>query len=299
MNKNKRIDSYIDGSEKYLLDLFQKPESQLTNKIDKLLKDPQLPWPILYHIFPQRHMLLNWYPFEKDSHLLEIGAGCGALTGLFLQKVSKVTCNELTINRAKIIKKRFSDYKNLTVFEGNMTSQNIKEKFDYITIIGVLEYSAKYSSSTNPYKELLQVALNLLKPNGHLLLAIENKIGLKYISGAPEDHTGVIFDSLENYSQDKQIRTFTRNELTNLLHQSGFKNIEYYYPFPDYKLPQIVFSEDGLKTINTLTKSSITATVDHSATFEKLFNEVSFSHLLDKEEILNKFTNSFLIDATI
>jgi SAM-dependent methyltransferase len=297
--KKTKTDLYLDSSEDFLNNFFDKPESEKISPIDNLLKTPDLPWAIRYHLSPQRHMLLNWYPFRESSSLLEIGAGCGALTGLFLEKLSEVTCNELSPSRAEIIKKRFKDRKNLSVYSGDINDFKSKKKFDYVTLVGVLEYAGKYSKSTSPYEELLTTTRRLLKPTGRLLLAIENKIGLKYLSGAPEDHTGIVFDSLENYPQDHGIRTFTRQELLTLLENSGFNEHEFYYPFPDYKLPQIVFSETGLQSLNKLTKSTITATVDYSTTFDQLFNEVALSHLLAKEDVLHKFSNSFLVDASI
>lgn len=297
--KKTKTDLYLDSSEDFLNDFFDKPESEKLSAIDDLLKDPNLPWAVRYHLFPQRHMLLNWYPFKESATLLEIGAGCGAVTGLFLDKLSEVTCNELSPSRAKVIKKRFRDRKNLSVYSGDIKDFKSKKKFDYVTLVGVLEYAGKYSKSSDPYLELLNSAKSLLNPGGHLLIAIENKLGLKYISGSPEDHTGIIFDSLENYPQKNGIRTFTRLELGELLSESGFRKQEFYYPFPDYKLPQIVFSEDGLNSLNQLTKSTITATVDYSNDIEPSFNEIPFSYLLFKEGVLHKFSNSFLVDASI
>ena len=33
-----------------------------------------------YHFSPLRENILNWYPFKRHSKVLEIGAGCGAVT---------------------------------------------------------------------------------------------------------------------------------------------------------------------------------------------------------------------------
>lgn len=290
-------DTYLDSSEKFLLKFFNKPESLKTKAIERELRRPELTWPNRYHLAPQRHMLLNWYPFRKDSSLLEIGAGCGALTGLFLEKVDSIACNELSPSRAKVINNRFNDSKNLTIYVGDINELNLKQKYDYVTLIGVLEYAGKYSIDAKPYHKLLGTAKRLLKKDGHLLLAIENKLGLKYLTGAPEDHTGEIFDSIENYPQDKKIRTFSKEELTLLLEESGFSKTEFYFPWPDYKMPQIVFSEEGLKLFDQLTRSSIAQTVDFSHEFDSLYNEIALSYSLSKEHVLEKFANSFLVDA--
>lgn len=38
-------------------------------------------WPVAYHFSPQRRFLLEWLPIKKTDSVLEIGCGCGALTG--------------------------------------------------------------------------------------------------------------------------------------------------------------------------------------------------------------------------
>ncbi|MFA5324280.1 MAG: class I SAM-dependent methyltransferase, partial [Smithella sp.] len=121
-------------------------------------------WPILYHLAPDRRNLLEWYPFEKDSTLLEIGAGCGALTGLFCEKVTKVTAVELSKKRAEIIEARYENKNNLSIFVGNLMDIAFEEKFDYITLIGVLEYANKFIDSQNPFADLIIKVKQLLKP---------------------------------------------------------------------------------------------------------------------------------------
>lgn len=57
-----------------------------------------------------------------------------------------------------------------------------------------MEYQGSYTNSENPYKDFLKKIKQLLKPNGKLLIAIENQYGLKYWCGAREDHTGIPFE---------------------------------------------------------------------------------------------------------
>ena len=35
-------------------------------------------WPLLYHLSKARENILDWYEFNPEGDLLEIGAGCGA-----------------------------------------------------------------------------------------------------------------------------------------------------------------------------------------------------------------------------
>ena len=56
-----------------------------------------------------------------------------------------------------------------------------------------------------------------------------------------EDHTGVPFDGLNQYKLGGQkTRTFAREELTELLKESGYANCFFYYPMPDYKHFQFI-----------------------------------------------------------
>lgn len=300
--KSKRNHVYSDSSESFLSVFFNKPQSKKKKEIvDILSGDPS--WPILYHLSPQREALLTWYPFKKNSSLLEIGAGCGALTGLFCNRLKNVYANELTNERGEIIAKRFSDKKNLNIYIGNIQNIDLSMKFDYISIIGVLEYAGRYFKHDNrmlyePYLNFLSIGRRFLKKGGHLILAIENKLGIKYFSGGKEDHYGDFFSSLENYPNYDGIRTFSKNELENMLKKVGFTKINFYYPFPDYKLPTSIFSGDGLKTLN-VSKSSYLRVADLSNIRLELFNEVIASGELAKENIIEHFSNSFLVDAML
>ena len=208
-------------------------------------------WPLLYHFSPERRNLLEWYPFNKNASLLEIGAGCGALTGLFCKKVNKVKAVELSKRRAEIIAQRYKNINNLEIIVGNISDIKFNETFDYITLIGVLEYTKSFIKTQKPYKNLLNKIISIMKEEGKLIIAIENKFGLKYFAGAKEDHTGEMFDSIEGYVKTDCIETFGKKEIKDLLEINGFSDIKFYYPYPDYKLPQEIFSDKYLPDINS------------------------------------------------
>ena len=41
-------------------------------------------WPVTYHLSPLRESLLNWIPFRTGEKILEMGSGCGAVTGALM-----------------------------------------------------------------------------------------------------------------------------------------------------------------------------------------------------------------------
>ena len=181
-NYYKGSDLYSDGDvENTILDIVKN-----NNDFTDMLHSTD-DWAILYHLTPIRKNLLDWYDFDKSKTLLEIGGGCGAFSGMFAKKLDKVTVVELSKRRAEIIYNRHKNYDNLEIIAGNLNDVTFEEKFDYVTLIGVLEYAGKFTDGNTPFKTFLENAKSYLKTNGKLLIAIENKFGLKYWAGARED----------------------------------------------------------------------------------------------------------------
>ena len=179
-------------------------------------------WPMFYHLSELRHNVFSWYPFEKNASLLEIGSGCGALTGLFCEKVDHVTSVELTKIRSEINFERNKKYDNLDLFTGNFNAMTFPEQFDYIILNGVLEYAVSFTEGDSPFVTFLSGIRNLLKKDGVLLIAIENRLGLKYFNGAVEDHTSALFSGLDAYRDVDFVRTFSKGEMNTLLDDSGY-----------------------------------------------------------------------------
>ena len=293
---------YQDSAESFLLEFFKdKPESEKKKDIENLLNNKPS-WDLYYNLIPQRKHILDWYPFEKNKTLLEIGAGTGAVTRLFTEKLKKVTALELTNSRAEILAHRLQDKSNLEVFAGNFQVFNPKEKYDYIVLIGVLEYAGLFSQSkklkfSEDYKNILDGLDRLLKKDGTVFIAIENHLGLRNLYGAVEDHYGELFEGIENYTQYNGIRTYTKNELKKVLKNSGFKKTELYLCYPDYKLPQLVIHEDFIDNFNQGSLSSLWRNIDMAHPLFHFFSEVMLASQLRKERLLSTFANSFLITA--
>jgi cyclopropane fatty-acyl-phospholipid synthase-like methyltransferase len=252
-------------------------------------------WPMLYHLSPERRNLLEWYPFDRTGTLLEIGAGCGALTGLFCEKTDKVVAVELSRKRSEIIEQRCRDNRNLEIMVGNFDDMKFPESFDYVTLIGVLEYAKDFIQADQQYRHLLQKVGNLLNSDGLLIIAIENKYGLKYWAGSREDHTAGFFDGIEGYIHKRGIpETFGKREIVELLNLSGFEQMQFYYPHPDYKMPLEIFSDHCLPDIFQI----LTDAPNYDQERMSLFSEtLAFSGLI-RNGVYDFFANSFLIIAS-
>ena len=287
----KGSDCYSDGKvEKTLLKMVE------GGKTLAQIPKGKINWPLYYHLSPKRRNILNWYPFEKTQSLLEIGAGCGALTPLFCEKLGKVTAVELSKRRSSIIETRCREYDNLEIIVANLNDIRFSEKFDYSTVIGVLEYAQSFIHTDNPVNDFLEKIMGLLAPGGKILLAIENQFGLKYFAGAKEDHLGKCFAGLEGYCGVETVRTFGKHELTSIMEKVGYKNVYYYYPMPDYKLPKIIYSDDYLPTIDSVFDIY---SPNYDQDRYRLFNEREVFKEIIRNNNFPFFANSFLIEAGI
>ena len=280
-------DRYTDGEiEDVILEAFRKGSS------GQLLRSSNQ-WPVLYHLSDIRENLLEWYPFDQNGSLLEVGSGCGALTGLFSRKVKKVTCIELSEKRSLINAERNRERENIEIKLGNFEDIRLDEKFDYITLIGVWEYAGFYISGKTPYLDMLKKLKQYLKENGKLIIAIENKMGLKYWNGAPEDHTGNLYDGLNDYIDAENVRTFSKTELEELLAQMGWDRWKFYYPMPDYKLPDVIYTDDKMPEPGELRNYR----KDYNASRIYHFYDAVVSDQLCADKMMDYFANSFLVEC--
>ena len=120
-------DQYSDGDiEKDLLQLIMEEPD-----VEKILAEDDR-WPVLYHFSPVRQNILEWYPLKKDASVLEIGAGCGAISGVLCRNAKHVTSVDLSKRRSLINANRNKEYDNLTIMVGNFNDVVLKEKYDYI-----------------------------------------------------------------------------------------------------------------------------------------------------------------------
>ena len=278
-------DIYSDGDiEDYLLEVCRQ------NRQKEVL-DQSKEWPVLYHLSDIRENLLDWYPISKEDDILEIGSGCGALTGLLSRKAKSVTCIELSGKRSLINAYRNKNCDNVTIFLGNFEDIIIENKYDYITLIGVWEYAGLYISGDNPYKLMLQKLKSHLKENGKIIIAIENKMGIKYWNGAVEDHNGLRYGGLNDYIGSKNVRTFSKQEIEEMLDEVGFEEFQFYYPMADYKLPDVIYSGEIMPKPGELRYYRC----DYSDPRIYNFNDAAVCDQLCKDHVFDYFANSFLV----
>ena len=290
-------DSYSDGDvENTILDIVKAgaeiPPEDRTAFLEKKIEEEN-DWAVLYHLSDIRKNILEWYDMKENATVLEIGAGCGAITGVLCKKAKEVTCIDLSKRRSMINAYRNIDSDNLTLYVGNFKDIKLDQKFDYVTLIGVLEYSIYYVGGDNPFMEMISRAKDYLAPGGKLIIAIENKYGLKYWAGAAEDHTGKRFDGITGYNGVEIVRTFSRETLEKMLMDSGFEGTSFYYPVPDYKMPLEIYSDKRLPKKGSI--KSVSANYDRERYL--YFDEVKAFDSICEDGLFPTFANSFLVVA--
>lgn len=282
-------DLYADGSEEELLEIVRSHKKEEYNDVIARRNT----WPVLYHLSNIRGNIVEWLPIEKSDKVLEIGAGCGAITGTLAEKAGRVDCIELSKARSLVNATRNQEYDNVNILLGNFqdVEQRLEEKYDYITLIGVFEYAASYIQSETPYEAFLNIVKRHLKEDGKIVIAIENKYGLKYWAGCKEDHVAQFFAGLEGYVGIDNVRTFSKPELKEIAKKTGLEKYTFYYPYPDYKLSLSIYSDDYLPKEGELTNNLRNFDNDRMM----LFDESRVFDNLVRDGLFDLFSNSYLM----
>lgn len=274
-----------------------------TNEIDRIIIDlveehkaeyydglipSDSPWEVFMNLTRMRNSLLNWYSFVKDAAILEIGSGYGALTGILCDRGEQVIALENSMIRARIIRKRYSTRENLKVYAGTL-DQIQSGSVDYIVVTGELP------DKKENRKTFLEILRSKLKCDGKILIATQNRFGLKYFCGETDEFVHIPFEGINKYPNGGKSYLLSRQELIDCVTDAGLKHYKMYYPMPDYKLTQVVYTDEYMP------KGSIRDRVipyymnpqNLVAIEDRIYDD------LIQNKVLHFFVNSFLIEASI
>ena len=255
-----------------------------------------------FEIFEQlsdyRQGLLGWYDFRPEGSLLELGAEFGALTELFCRKCGQVTAVEEDPLRAEAIALRCGSLDNLTVVHADWQQYvlELRDGFDYIVLAGGLEqvgedFSLPGESLSGP-AAMLKLLLAHLRPGGKLFVAVDNRLGLRYFCGEPERHTGRPFAGINSAVVQEGRRLFSRQELLETASLAGVRAEKCYYPLPDWRLPQLIYTDEYLPEDNLNER----LLVYHPRNKTLLADEAGLYSQVIKGGAFPFFANSFLLE---
>ena len=247
-----------------------------TNHNLVLLEEKENNIEILEVISNTRTNIISWYPFKEKATILEIGADFGQLTECLCKKAKKVYSFEINEKKRYYLIDRTEGIRNLLILE---SLDELKEKVDYITLIGL-------ENITNSPKELLKYVKKFLKEDGVILLATNNKFGVKYFS--TQETSG---ETISNFV-DKKL--YSLETLNKFIKEAGFENSKVYFPMTNYKFPNAIFTND-----ERIAKSNLSRNIVYNRKGTIKFYEQNelYSALLSEDSFsMEMFANSFFVE---
>jgi len=221
--------SYTDGKdvEDEMLGVLARTDDKSSGSDE--LNLPGMKWPLEYHFSASRANLLTPFPLG-GLDMLEIGAGCGALTRFLGEAGTRsVVALEGSPRRAQIAAARCRDLSEVAVVCDNFSRFETDRTFDVLLAVGVLEYAPVYFGGTDAVGSFLAKCREFLSESGTLVIAIENQLGLKYFSGCGEDHAGRLLYGIQDlYDRDKGFVTFGREDLIKRIVSAGFTSTQFF-----------------------------------------------------------------------
>lgn len=209
---------------------------------------------------PLRENLLEWYEFQEDGELLQVGADYGALTGLFRKRVKAVTVWDESEEQRNIVRERFPDTSEGAPVScvGGSLKELLQEgkRYDYVVCAGGFK---------EPEDQWAEILRDLTKPGGTVTAAVCNRFGLKYLAGGKRDEVSL-----------------TKSRLSAL-----FPGCTFYYPMPDYRVPSVIYSDRCLPSkgelagIHTLYDFPEYPSIDVGAEFEAACEDGQFANFAD------------------
>jgi SAM-dependent methyltransferase len=232
-----------DGSEQRILEILEEAadRSSHSSELATQIRD----WRLRYHLSRHRGFLLLPFAVGPGMRVLEVGAGMGATTRYLGEVGADVMALEGSLVRARAAALRCADLAGVEVVCGSLEQLRDDDGFDLVVAAGALETAGVAAGGQPSPERFLEQAISLLRPRGALIIALENQRGLKYLLGYHEEELGVPWAGVDSHPGRPGVETFTRRRLRGLLETVGLPAQRWFFPFPDFKLPTVILTEDA------------------------------------------------------
>lgn len=221
----------------------------------------------LYRNSEIRENLLSWFPFCEDWTVLVLGEEETSLVKQLKKQVRKLQL--LTPNQL-------------------MTHG---EKYDVLLQLGSID--CKKMQAEQAYEAYFKVCRAHLMENGLFLFAADNSLGLRYFAGTQDENYDGYFIGPQGYADGQTIKALSYRAYQSALRQAGFVGMRIYYPYPDYRFPATIYSEEWLPAEGECNQNIRNFDKDRYLFFEE---SRVFDRLM-KEGLFPEFSNSYLFVA--
>lgn len=221
---------------------------------------------------------LVWYRFKKDCRILYIYSKSKdeAIESYLMSKGCVTACSSKSVVEA-----HFGSEKDI--------------RYDYIVGMDVIE-------ECQLPKKLLTSCRLLLKPDGKMLLGVENRYAIKYFCGDRDPYTNHSFDGIENYRRvtsadykDIDGRCYSKAEIKDMLMEAGFESDKFYSVMPSLEETQLVYSEDYLPVEDLAIRYFPLYNYPDSVFLEEQF---LYSDLI-KNDMFHAMANAYIVECSL
>lgn len=229
-----------------------------------------------------RKNIVSWYEFKNNANVLELNPNLGEITGFLCEKFKDVVCISDSKEKGFAISNRYAKNKNLEVIVANYKKVNFSKNFDYVLIIGEENFAKLIDK--------IKFAKEHLAKDGKILVAFNNKFGMQY-------WTGIKAEEKEQYSTiTGKTNGITLDKVENEIERLSL-NYKVYYPLPDYKLTNAIFSDEYLPdSKNMMSRNLVYAKEDEYCEFGQ--REAYIELLKENKDKFKLFANSYFIEIS-
>ncbi len=216
--------------------------------------------------------IFHYYNPHRKGVCVDLGSGWGPISFGLSQYYDTVYSMDGVYERLRFqaIRAQQDGIENIRILKGSLLKLPLPDNTaDTVIVNGLLEWIG-LSDEVTPPRELqlafLREVRRILKPDGRMLIGIENRTGAQFLMGS-RDHSGLRYTSLmprwmadrvvrrarrlddasffDGANQNYRTLTYTAWGYQTLLREAGFARPDVYWTWPSYNEPRVSGTLDG------------------------------------------------------
>jgi len=173
---------------------------------------------------------------DKNSTIMEVGPGDGAITGLLIEKFKNVIAIEIDNRFADVIKEKYSNFQNFIIICDDFTKIDLKKfykKYGKLTIVGNIPYNITSSVLFKSFENRKYINC--------LYVMVQKEVGDRILSQNKTKKRGILSVLSQYYSEVKSLFLVSRNVFYPVPKVNSI-----FLKFDFYENPQPKLKDEGL-----------------------------------------------------